>query len=351
MTRGKLLIGVVVASFALGVAPALAQSRSASSADPDSRSSGPERSGGTAVDRSSAGPSSSGSSSSSSSSSSPSATESSSPSSGGGSPSSSAGSSRSEYVRAPVRPSDRAEREQSRSRGEGRVSSGGGSTSGSARAVPRGGSGDGDHLVSSPGRSSASASAENGGDSPSSRAVPTYSRPRDGRPSRGTAVDREYPYTPNGNYASSYYYRPYSSYYGYGRYYYTPGYGFGLGYFYDPSWYDPSYYGGFGSGYSGYGSGYPGYYGGYQGGYGSSSYGGAPSGSLRLKIKPRDAEVYVDGYFVGKVDSFDGIFQKLNIDAGGHRIEIKAPGHETIQFDVLITSGETVTYKGDLKVQ
>lgn len=172
--------------------------------------------------------------------------------------------------------------------------------------------------------------------------MPTYSRPRDGRPSRGTAVDREYAYNPNGNYGSSYYYSPYSSYYGYGRYYYTPGYGFGLGYFYDPSWYDPYYYGGFGSGYSGYS-------GGYQGGYGSSSYGRAPSGSLRLKIKPRDAEVYVDGYFVGKVDSFDGLFQKLDIDGGGHRIEIKAPGYDSIQFDVLITPGETVTYKGEMK--
>ena len=32
---------------------------------------------------------------------------------------------------------------------------------------------------------------------------------------------------------------------------------------------------------------------------GVSSYGRGPVGSLRLKIKPRDAQVYVDGYFVG----------------------------------------------------
>jgi hypothetical protein len=51
------------------------------------------------------------------------------------------------------------------------------------------------------------------------------------------------------------------------------------------------------------------------------------------------------------VDDFDGMFQKLGIDAGGHRVEIRAPGHETISFDVLITPGETVTYKGELPVK
>ena len=83
-------------------------------------------------------------------------------------------------------------------------------------------------------------------------------------------------------------------------------------------------------------------------GTGSSSYGRGPQGSVRLKIKPREGQVYVDGFFVGTVDDFDGTFQKLNIDAGGHRIEIKAPGHETISFEVLITPNETVTYKGEL---
>lgn len=70
---------------------------------------------------------------------------------------------------------------------------------------------------------------------------------------------------------------------------------------------------------------------------------------MRLKIKPRDAKVYIDGYFVGVVDSFDGLFQKLGLDAGGHRVEIRADGFETLQFEVLITPGESVTYKGELK--
>jgi PEGA domain-containing protein len=132
----------------------------------------------------------------------------------------------------------------------------------------------------------------------------------------------------------SYYYSPY--YRGYG--YWNPwGYGYGLGYFS----YDPYLFGGIGD---------PGYGGGYGSSGGGSSvqhYQGA--GSLRLKIKPANAQVYIDGYFVGVVDSFDGVFQKLNVDAGPHRVELKAEGYETTDFEVVITPGDTITYKGDMK--
>ena len=85
--------------------------------------------------------------------------------------------------------------------------------------------------------------------------------------------------------------------------------------------------------------------------YGSGGYGATyrDAGSLRLKIKPREAQVFVDGYYVGVVDSFDGTFQSLKLDGGGHRVEVKADGFEALDFEVLITPGETVTYKGEMK--
>ena len=331
MHRGKLLATICVTTLALSPASAWAQRGSESSGD---------RGGGTgsAVDR---GGSSSSSPSPSSSSGGSSSSSSGGSSSDGGrsgysspsvmSPSSSSGS---DYVSVPVRP-NQMEREQGGPRGGPR--SGGSSAS---RAVPRGS----DSAAGSPSSTSRTAGGGSSGDSPSRNAVPAYSRPSDGRQGTGTAIDRPYGYYGGGN-STTIVYR-YPSYYG--NYFY-PGYAFGLGYFYDPSWYDPYYYGGlYGGGYGG------GYYGGgtaYGGGYqgtGSTSYGGGPQGSLRLKIKPREGQVYVDGFFVGAVDDFDGTFQKLNIDAGGHRIEIKAPGHETISFEVLITPNETVTYKGEL---
>lgn len=209
------------------------------------------------------------------------------------------------------------------------------------RAVPRdnmrSGSSSDQRRVGSP-----AASAPSGDNSEGRRrAVPAYSRPRDGRPTIGSATERRYPAPRPGEGGYGTIYDPYYRYgYYYGRYpgnYYWPGYGFGVGYFYDPwmwgsSYYDPYYYGGGGGGYSTY----------RRGAY-------RPVGSLRLKVNPKEGQVFVDGYYVGEVDSFDGIFQKLTIEEGAHRVEIRAPGFEPVQFEVMVIPGETVTYKGELK--
>jgi hypothetical protein len=140
----------------------------------------------------------------------------------------------------------------------------------------------------------------------------------------------------------SHYYDPY--YYGYGgRYssYWSPyGYGYGLGYFA----YDPFLSHGYGYGYGG-GYGYESDQ--YGSGGESSRYRGV--GSIRLKVKPANAQVYVDGYYTGVVDSYDGAFQRLDVEAGAHKVEVRGEGYEPVQFDVMVTPGETVTYKGELK--
>lgn len=170
------------------------------------------------------------------------------------------------------------------------------------------------------------------------REVPQYSRPRGDRPPVGRAVPRGaapsqerrlvlYPpyYTPN--YWSWAYYTPdYWYWYPYGVGY--PWYGsYGLGFlYYDPWWWHT-----------------PGYY---PPGYSAHL---SDVGQLRLKVKPRHAEVYVDGYFVGTVDQFDGVFQRLRLRTGAHRVEIRAEGYEPLVFDVLIPPYDTVTYTGELK--
>jgi hypothetical protein len=127
---------------------------------------------------------------------------------------------------------------------------------------------------------------------------------------------------------------------------------FGL---YDPCYSDPWACGGYGYGYgSGYGYGAPGYGGGYGGGdpysYGAqSSESSEDQGALKLKVKPRDAKVYVDGNFVGTVDDFDGAFQKLKLSVGHHRLTVASDGYEPAEFDVMVTRNQTLTYEGDLK--
>ena len=125
----------------------------------------------------------------------------------------------------------------------------------------------------------------------------------------------------------------------YGTSFYFPGYstfniGFGVGY--GSGYYDPYGYGRYGGAY-----GYNPYA---YGAYADAYY----TGSLRLKIKPRFGEVLVDGYYVGLVNDYDGIFQRLRLEEGPHRIEIREPGFEPLAFDVLILPGETITYEGYL---
>lgn len=134
------------------------------------------------------------------------------------------------------------------------------------------------------------------------------------------------------------------------RYYYGPS---GLGYYYyDPwSWYGwgwPAYgaYGAYGGWGGYYGSNWGGYYGGGYGSYGGPY--GWSIGGVRLKVNERDAEVYVDGYYAGIVDDFDGIWQQLRLDDGGYRVEIRKPGFETLVFDVRVQPGRTITYRGEM---
>lgn len=179
--------------------------------------------------------------------------------------------------------------------------------------------------------------------------VPSWSRPRNDHPATGTAVTRVGPRPP----ASAADRLPYS-----GRYdpYFYGGFGYGLGLgFYDQGFYGYPLYAPFGMGYgipSGYIDPYysdPYDYGAGYGAYSSKVYGGHDQGNLKLKVKPRNAKVYVDGFYVGTVDEFDGAFQKLTLNGGRHKVEMRAEGYETTEFDVLITPEQTVTFAGDMK--
>jgi hypothetical protein len=241
--------------------------------------------------------------------------------------------------------------------GGGAVHSGGGSSGGGggATAAPRPSGGSGGGSVYSGGGSTPSSGGYRG------TAVPRGARPNGGSASGGSAVERAYgPYAPgrSGGYGSGY--RNYRS----SNYIYNPywlyGYGaIGMGYlYYDPFWWGygyPGYYGYYGDPDSWYyGPGSVGGYGGYDGGYGYYGDGGyrrgnGPQGGLKLKVSPSTAEVYVDGYYMGIVDDYDGVFQQLALDAGVHRIEVKANGLVPLSFEVKIEPRDVITYRGELQ--
>ena len=169
------------------------------------------------------------------------------------------------------------------------------------------------------------------------RAVP---RPGGVRPTRiYPRVVGRVPYRP--------YYYPYRPYrpgisIGFGFY---GGYGYGYPYYYGSPYAYPAY---------GYGYAYPGY--GYPPpppatpGYNVSAAPGAVAyGGLKIQGVAREAQVFVDGYYAGIVDDFDGVAQHLNLEAGAHQIEIRLQGRQPIAFDVNIQPGQTITYHAEIQ--
>jgi len=110
------------------------------------------------------------------------------------------------------------------------------------------------------------------------------------------------------------------------------------------------YYGAYGPNpwYGNYGFGYGNY------GYGPGPYSlwqpsGSEIGGIRLRVTPRDAQVFVDGNYAGIVDDFDGSFQSLRLEQGGHKIEIHMPGFEDLELDVHVQPGKTITLSEQLR--
>jgi hypothetical protein len=90
------------------------------------------------------------------------------------------------------------------------------------------------------------------------------------------------------------------------------------------------------------------WYGGYQ--YPIRPYGygyrwAEPDASVRLEVKPKEAEVFVDGYYAGVVDDFDGAFQRLDVPPGEHEIELWLDGYRTVRQKVYLTRDNTFKIK------
>lgn len=183
-------------------------------------------------------------------------------------------------------------------------------------------------------------------------------RDRNGQPAQGVAVSRG-AFGGGGDltYVSFPFYGPWGTWY--------PWYGSGFGYNLGFVSYNPWYYGATGWGWGRYGLWYDPYayygydsyaYGGGSSGYSESSSRGharesEARGSLRLKVNPSSARVYVDGALAGTVDDFDGFGNHLEIPGGQHQLEFRADGYETKSINVMVEVGKTITQRVSLKKQ
>jgi hypothetical protein len=72
-------------------------------------------------------------------------------------------------------------------------------------------------------------------------------------------------------------------------------------------------------------------------------------GGVSFEITPSNAEIWVDGQRVGTVDQFTPKSQPLGLTPGRHRIEIRAPGYQPMDFDADIVAGQVIPYQGTLE--
>ena len=72
-------------------------------------------------------------------------------------------------------------------------------------------------------------------------------------------------------------------------------------------------------------------------------------GRVVLDIVPQTAEVFADGYYVGTSADFSLERGGGVLDAGTHRLDVTATGHEPIGVDLRVASGQLVTYRATLK--
>jgi hypothetical protein len=66
-------------------------------------------------------------------------------------------------------------------------------------------------------------------------------------------------------------------------------------------------------------------------------------------VKPKDAEIYVDGYYAGTADDFDGVFQRLHTEVGGTQSTIQLDGYRTVTQNVYVSPGSTTDVKLSLE--
>ena len=74
-----------------------------------------------------------------------------------------------------------------------------------------------------------------------------------------------------------------------------------------------------------------------------------PRGGLTLETIPGNGQVFVDGFYAGLAEDFGISGRALDLAAGSHRIELRAPDYEPLYFSVMVEPNQIVRYRGDMQ--
>jgi hypothetical protein len=72
-------------------------------------------------------------------------------------------------------------------------------------------------------------------------------------------------------------------------------------------------------------------------------------GGMSFEITPSDAQVFIDGNYVGTVGQFTPTTEPLGVPSGRHHLEIRDVGYKTMSFDVDIVAGQVIPYQGQME--
>ena len=70
--------------------------------------------------------------------------------------------------------------------------------------------------------------------------------------------------------------------------------------------------------------------------------------TLKLKIKPERAAVFLDGKFVGHAGDFGGAFKSMKISPGKHRVRVELPAYQTFDTEVNLLANQESEIKTQL---
>ena len=70
--------------------------------------------------------------------------------------------------------------------------------------------------------------------------------------------------------------------------------------------------------------------------------------TLKLRIEPKRAAVFLDDKFVGHASEFGGTFRSMLISPGKHRIKVELPGYRTYDTEIDLLAGQKTEVKTEL---
>jgi PEGA domain len=70
--------------------------------------------------------------------------------------------------------------------------------------------------------------------------------------------------------------------------------------------------------------------------------------TLKLKIKPKRAAVFLDEKFVGHAADFGGAFRSMKISPGKHRVRVELPGYRTFDTEINLLANQESELKTEL---